>query len=91
MPSMADNSDEWIASIVSFVRYEYGGKPPRRPGEIPGMAPAATDSKSGFPVRKAASPVVTPDEVKKIREETRSRNEPWTLDELIVKNQKAGE
>jgi glucose/arabinose dehydrogenase/mono/diheme cytochrome c family protein len=91
MPPMADNSDEWIASIVSFVRYEYGGKPPRRPGEIPGMAPTAIDSKSGFPVRKAPSPVVTPDEVKRIREESKGRNKPWTLDELVVKNQKAAE
>jgi hypothetical protein len=34
------------------------------------MAPAAADSASGFPVKKAPSPVVTPEEVKKLREES---------------------
>ncbi len=48
------------------------------------MAPAAADSKSGFTVRKAPSPAVTPEEVKKIREETKGRNRPWTLEELDV-------
>ncbi|MBD0295993.1 MAG: c-type cytochrome [Flavisolibacter sp.] len=88
MPSMEANNDEWIASVVTYIRYEYGGRPPRRPGEIPGMAPAAVDSKSGFPVRKALSPVVTATEVKKIREEVKGRNTPWTIEELEVGNEK---
>ncbi|WPP49183.1 DUF7133 domain-containing protein [Catalinimonas niigatensis] len=88
MPAMEANSDEWIASIVSYIRYEFGGKPPRRPGEIPGMAPAAVNAASGFPVRSSPSPVVTPEEVKKIREENQGRDKAWTLDELEHINSK---
>lgn len=88
MPSMGANSDEWIASVVSYIRYEFGSKPSRRPGEIPGMAPAAVDSASGFPVKNVPSPVVTPEEVKKLREESAERDKAWTLDELENKNKK---
>ncbi len=88
MPSMEANSDHWIAAIVSYVRYEYGGKPGRQPGEIPGMAPAAIDATSGFPQRKALSPVVTPVEVKTIREENKKRTQPWTLEELDGEQEK---
>ncbi|MEJ7766778.1 MAG: c-type cytochrome [Chitinophagaceae bacterium] len=91
MPSMEANSDEWIASVVSYIRYEYGGKPPRRPGEIPGMAPAASSKTSGFPVRKVRSPAVTPAEIKNIREANAGRTKAWTLDELELKYKKAGE
>lgn len=91
MPAMEANSDEWIASIVSYIRYEFGGKAPRRPGEIPGMAPAAASSTSGFPVRKTPSPVVTPGEVKKIREENTGRSKAWTLEELNIKKQNEAE
>jgi mono/diheme cytochrome c family protein len=35
MPSMGANSDEWIASIASYIRYEFGSKPSRRPGRYP--------------------------------------------------------
>lgn len=87
MPSMEANSDEWIASVVSYIRYEYGGKPPRRPGEIPGMAPAAENKTSGFPAR---SPAVSPEEVKAIREQSKGRNKAWTLEELEVENKKEG-
>lgn len=91
MPAMEGNSDDWIASVVSYIRYEYGGKPGPRPGEIPGMAPAATDARSGFPVRKTLSPVVTPAEVKKIREENKGRNGAWTLEELEAKFKTEGQ
>lgn len=82
MPSMHANNDEWIASVLSYIRYVYGGRPPRRPGEIPGMAPAAVNKASGFPVRNTPSPVVTPEEVQKIREENGLRNKSWTIEEL---------
>lgn len=88
MPSMEANSDEWIASVVSYVRYEFGGRPPRRPGEIPGMAPSAINDKSGFPVRNIPSPVVTPEEVKRLREENSDRKEAWTVEELKIESQK---
>ncbi len=82
MPAMDANSDEWIASVVSYIRHDFGGRPPRRPGEIPGMAPPAENDASGFPVRKTTSPVVTPQEVKKIREQNAGRNRAWTIAEL---------
>jgi len=82
MPAMDANSDEWIASVVSYIRHDFGGRPPRRPGEIPGMAPPAENDAAGFPVRKVTSPVVTPQEVKKIREQNAGRNKAWTLAEL---------
>ncbi|MCF0063310.1 c-type cytochrome [Dyadobacter chenwenxiniae] len=82
MPAMEANSDEWVASVVSYIRHDFGGKPPRKKGEIPGMAPAAVNNESGFPVRKASSPVVTAEEVKKIRQETASRTTAWTIQEL---------
>jgi glucose/arabinose dehydrogenase/mono/diheme cytochrome c family protein len=59
MPSMEANNDEWIASVASYVRYEFGG---RR--------------------RRGVSPAVSPDDVKRIREEERGRKRPWTMREL---------
>lgn len=91
MPGMEANDDEWLASVLSYIRYELGGKPPRRPGDIPGMAPPAVDSTSGFPVRRTTSPVVTPEEVRKIRQENKGRNKPWTLEELEILSQKESE
>ncbi len=61
MPSMAANSDRWIASVLSYTRYEFGN--------IHGD-------------KGTLSPIVKQDEVKKIREENKSRNKPWTLSEL---------
>ncbi len=61
MPSMADNSDRWIASVLSYTRYEFG----------------KLHGDKGTP-----SPIVKQDDIKKIREETKNRNKPWTLAEL---------
>jgi len=88
MPSMEANSDEWIASIASYIRHEYGGRPPRRPGEIPGMAPPPVNSTSGFPVRNTTSHAVTPEEVKKLREDSKERKSAWTLEELEALSKK---
>ena len=87
MPAMEANSDEWIASVVSYIRHDFGGRPPRKKGEVPGMAPAAASNESGFPVRKASSPVVTAEEVRKIREGTLDRKTAWTIQELIPERQ----
>ncbi|WP_161888731.1 DUF7133 domain-containing protein [Pontibacter russatus] len=86
MPPMEANSDEWVASVLSYIRYEFGGRAPRLPGEIPGMAPAAADKAAGFTVRKSASPVVTPEEIKEIREENAGRGKAWTSAELEDKS-----
>jgi glucose/arabinose dehydrogenase/mono/diheme cytochrome c family protein len=90
MPAMEANSDEWIASVVSYIRHDFGGRPPRKASEIPGMAPAAVDHSAGFPVRKASSPVVTTEEVKRIRQESENRKDAWTLEELEAKADKSG-
>jgi mono/diheme cytochrome c family protein/glucose/arabinose dehydrogenase len=34
MPSMKDNDDEWIASVLSYVRYEFTNSPPVRPTDV---------------------------------------------------------
>ena len=64
MPAMGANSDEWIASAVSYIRYELG---------------------SGGRNRQL-SPVVKPEEVKKIREENAGRTKAWTSTELEDKS-----
>ncbi|MBC3793918.1 DUF7133 domain-containing protein [Spirosoma utsteinense] len=35
MPSMSENSDEWIASIASYIRYEFGGNSRSSPAVKP--------------------------------------------------------
>ena len=65
MPSMAANSDRWIARVLSYARYEFG---------------------NNHGDKGVLSPIVKPDEIKKIREENKSRNKAWTLEEL--KNKK---
>lgn len=61
MPSMGANSNEWIASVLSYARYEFG------------------DYKKG---KKGIPLVVKSGEVKNMRDETKNRNKPWTLEEL---------
>lgn len=39
MPSMEANSDEWIASVVSYIRYEFGDNTRRRRGSSPAISP----------------------------------------------------
>ncbi len=62
MASMQENSDEWIASVVSYIRYEFVGTSMRLP--------------SG--VRQSA--VVTPAEVKTLRDKYSEVKEAWTID-----------
>lgn len=64
MPPMEANSDEWIASVASYVRYTFG---------------AATRAQARL------SPLVKPEEVKKIRQENTGRTNTWTLPELATK------
>jgi glucose/arabinose dehydrogenase/mono/diheme cytochrome c family protein len=64
MPAMGANSDEWIASVVSYIRYELG-----------------TGSRN-----RQISPVVKPEEVKKIRDENVGRSKSWTSAELEDKS-----
>jgi len=57
MPAMGANTDEYIASVLSYIRNDLGNK----------------------------ASVIKPDEVKKIRERTRGRDQPWTMKELDAK------
>lgn len=34
MPSMKDNDDEWIASVLSYVRHEFTNSPPVKPADV---------------------------------------------------------
>lgn len=34
MPSMKDNDDQWIASVLSYVRHEFTNSPPVRPADV---------------------------------------------------------
>ncbi len=67
MPSMASNNDQWIASVLSYLRYDLSF-PNRFPGPIP----------QTFLDRIMVSAA----EVKKVREQTAARTTPWTMDEL---------
>ncbi len=64
MPAMGANSDEWIASVVSYIRYELG-----------------TGSRN-----RQISPVIKPEEVKRIRDENAGRSKSWTSAELEDKS-----
>ena len=39
MPAMAANSDEWLAGVVSYIRYEFGSPNRDRPGPSPAVMP----------------------------------------------------
>jgi mono/diheme cytochrome c family protein len=39
MPAMGDNNDEWIAQVVSYIRYEFGGQRRDRSGPSPVVQP----------------------------------------------------
>ncbi len=67
MPSMSHNSDEWVASVVSYIRYQFGEPVyQKRVGVL--------------------SPVITPEEVRNIRQQEPSRTKAWTLAELETKS-----
>jgi hypothetical protein len=67
MPAMASNNDQWVASVLSYLRYDLGISN-RFPGPIP----------QSFLTRI----MVTPDEVKKVRDQSAARTTPWTMAEL---------
>lgn len=67
MPSMGSNNDQWIASVLSYVRYDLG---------------MSNRSSGPMSPEFLARIMVKPDEVKKIRAQTTGRNKPWTMAEL---------
>lgn len=68
MVSMGMNDDKWIASVLSFVRYDMGMTENPFPGT----------PNEGF----VNFLLVSPDEVARIREQFKNRKEPWTWQEL---------
>lgn len=68
MTPMGMNDDEWIASVLSYVRYDLVMSERRFPGPLP----------AEFIDRL----MVQPGEVKKIRDQTPGRVKPWTWVEL---------
>ena len=67
MPSMGSNNDQWIASVLSYLRYDLG----------------MTNRSFGPMSPQFLSRIlVKPEEVKKIRAQTVGRKKPWTMDEL---------
>ncbi|GAB3945679.1 hypothetical protein GCM10028805_15170 [Spirosoma harenae] len=88
MPSMAENNDEWLASVASYIRYEFvsaASFPPPVPPP-PGSTnaslanrPVTASTPGGF---RRFQPIIKPADVAKLRQETASRTTPWTLNEL---------
>jgi mono/diheme cytochrome c family protein len=68
MTAMGMNDDAWIASVLSYVRYDIGLSERAFPGNI------------GEEFAKRL--LVTPEEVQKIRDESRGRTALWTWEEL---------
>lgn len=60
------NNDEWIASVLSYVRYDLG----------------ITNRSNPMSPEFLSRIMVEPDKVKKIRAQTAGRNKPWTMVEL---------
>ncbi|GAB4034346.1 DUF7133 domain-containing protein [Spirosoma jeollabukense] len=81
MPSMSAQDDAWIASVLSYIRYEFGYT-----GNFPPSPPPPGPRPAGIPPevlkRRSFKPFVKAEEVKKIREETSGRTKAWTLPEL---------
>lgn len=66
MMSMKSYDDEWIASVLNYVRFDLG-----------------MQSFPELPNDYLHTLMITPEEVKKIREENKDRHAPWTWEELL--------
>lgn len=88
MPSMAENNDEWIASVANYIRFEFGTPvfppPGRSTGQNnrPATPTAAPAVRVGGTFGRRTLPMINTSEVAKLRQETTQRSEPWTLAEL---------
>lgn len=67
MPPMGANSDEWIASVLSYIRYDLANAG----NGIPRVSPQFLERV-----------LVTPADVKRVRAETNGRTSAWTWEEL---------
>ncbi|GAA4418388.1 hypothetical protein GCM10023187_51790 [Nibrella viscosa] len=88
MPAMADNTDEWIASVANYIRFEFGTPPPpaqNRPAQATGNAAGAQAGRppvTATGVYRRILPMINTSEVTKLRQETAGRTNAWTLAEL---------
>ncbi len=95
MPSMAENNDEWIAAVANYIRFEFGAPVPPPPpagagaqngakpaGAVAGPSSTTATAGRGPGGRGRTLPIIQPDEVTKLRQETAHRTTPWTLAEL---------
>lgn len=91
MPSMADNSDEWIASVANYIRFEFGNPTPPRPagaGSNPNANRPAIPVANPPVVRAGGTfgrwiyPMIKNEDILTLRKETTSRSTPWTIAEL---------
>ena len=75
MPSMGANNDEWIASVLNYMRYDLSMRsfPKMNEGYINNFV------------------LVQPEQVKKVREEYAGRTQPWTWAEIESDFRKARE
>ena len=48
MPAMKDNDDEWIASVVSYVRHEFSNAPPIKPSMVKGIRQETAGREKAF-------------------------------------------
>ncbi|WP_420146880.1 DUF7133 domain-containing protein [Spirosoma sp.] len=92
MPSMADNTDEWIASVASYIRYEFAtsGFPPAAARPASQTATGASTAQAARPPAggfRRFQPIIKTEEVARLRQETAQRTTPWTLDELEKSSQ----
>lgn len=67
MPPMGANSDEWIASVLSYIRYDLANAG----NGIPRVSPQFLERV-----------LVQPADVKRVREQTNGRTSVWTWEEL---------
>ena len=67
MPPMGANSDEWIASVLSYIRYDLASAGNGTPRVSPQFLERV---------------LVTPADVKRIRAQTNGRTSAWTWEEL---------
>jgi mono/diheme cytochrome c family protein len=65
MPAMGNNSDEWIAAVLNYVRYDLCMR------SFPKMNAGYNDWV-----------IITPEQVRKVREEHAGRATPWTWKEI---------
>ncbi|HRO71374.1 MAG TPA: cytochrome c, partial [Chitinophagaceae bacterium] len=75
MPAMAANSDEWIASVLNYLRYDLSMR------SFPKMSEGYINH----------FVLVQPEQVKKVRAEFADRKDPWTWDEIKKSVKKSGQ